>query len=190
MAERMCTVTRRSAPGDNLIRFVCGPGAIVVPDLAGRLPGRGLWVGTGRKLVGEAVRRKSFSRGLASDCQVPDNLDGLVDDLLVRRALGYLSLANKAGLVVTGFEKVLAGLNAGRIGVLAAAADGAADGRSKLARKARAAGQDVLLAEIFVSGQLGLALGRENVIHAGLAHGALADKFAAATAKLTVYREN
>ena len=190
MAERMCAVTRQSAPSHKLLRFVCGPDGQVVPDIACRLPGRGLWVGTGHKLVGDAVARKCFARGLGGKCQVPDGLADMVDGLLASSALGYLSLANKAGLAVTGYEKVLAGISTGRIEVLIAACDGARDGREKLLRKARTQIAEPALAEIFTSAQLGLALGRENVIHAGLAHGALAEKFVAATGKLSAYREN
>ncbi|MFN7633375.1 MAG: DUF448 domain-containing protein, partial [Acetobacteraceae bacterium] len=38
---RRCIVTRESQPKERMIRFVVGPGAAVVPDLSGRLPGRG-----------------------------------------------------------------------------------------------------------------------------------------------------
>ena len=42
--ERRCIVTGETQPRAGLIRFVAGPDAIVVPDLAEKLPGRGFWV--------------------------------------------------------------------------------------------------------------------------------------------------
>ena len=42
--ERRCIVTRATGPKEGLIRFVLGPDDEVVPDLAGKLPGRGIWV--------------------------------------------------------------------------------------------------------------------------------------------------
>ena len=42
---------------------MAGPDGVIVPDLARRLPGRGVWVDATRVAVSEAVRRKSVSRG-------------------------------------------------------------------------------------------------------------------------------
>jgi predicted RNA-binding protein YlxR (DUF448 family) len=41
---RRCIVTRQRLPKEKMIRFVVGPDRRVVPDLAGRLPGRGIWL--------------------------------------------------------------------------------------------------------------------------------------------------
>ena len=40
---RRCLVTRERLPKEAMIRFVLGPGRELVPDLAGKLPGRGMW---------------------------------------------------------------------------------------------------------------------------------------------------
>src|SRR5437870_12059149 len=41
---RRCVVTRAVLPKAALVRFVVGPTGEIVPDVAARLPGRGLWV--------------------------------------------------------------------------------------------------------------------------------------------------
>ena len=41
---RLCAVSRVHKPPEELIRFVLGPDGTIVPDLARRLPGRGVWV--------------------------------------------------------------------------------------------------------------------------------------------------
>ncbi|MBM3540745.1 MAG: DUF448 domain-containing protein, partial [Alphaproteobacteria bacterium] len=41
---RRCIVGGESLPKERLMRFVVGPGGVVCPDVAGALPGRGLWV--------------------------------------------------------------------------------------------------------------------------------------------------
>ncbi|MGH9201434.1 MAG: DUF448 domain-containing protein, partial [Vicinamibacterales bacterium] len=41
---RRCIVTREVLPKESLVRFVVGPAGDAVPDIAGKLPGRGLWV--------------------------------------------------------------------------------------------------------------------------------------------------
>ena len=40
--ERRCIVTGESQPKAGLVRFGLGPAGQVVPDVLGRLPGRGL----------------------------------------------------------------------------------------------------------------------------------------------------
>jgi uncharacterized protein len=41
---RRCIVTRERLPKERMIRFVVAPDRRIVPDLAGRLPGRGIWL--------------------------------------------------------------------------------------------------------------------------------------------------
>jgi hypothetical protein len=183
----MCIVTRSHGEPDDLVRFVCGPDGTVVPDIRCELPGRGVWVQARQPLVAEAVKRRLFRRGLGEECQAPDGLPGQVADLLRRAALDYLSLANKAGLVIAGFEKVAAAIGKGRISVLIEAADGAEDGRRKLVGKLNSSGQEAEIVRSFDSAALDLALGRPHVIHAALAGNGLTRKFVAATRKFEAY---
>jgi uncharacterized protein len=185
--ERMCIVTRERGEPDDLVRFVCGPDGAVVPDIRCELPGRGVWVTARRALVGEAVKRKLFRRGLGEDCRAEDGLPDQVADLLRRTALNYLSLANKAGQVVAGFEKVAAAIGKGRVSVLLEAADGAEDGRRKLVGKLASSGQQAEIVRSFDSAALDLALGRPHVIHAALTGNGLAGKFVAAARKYEAY---
>ena len=49
-------------PADGMIRFVVGPDDKLVPDLAARLPGRGMWVSADRECLAQALARKQFAR--------------------------------------------------------------------------------------------------------------------------------
>jgi predicted RNA-binding protein YlxR (DUF448 family) len=184
----MCIVTRTVGEPDSLVRFVRGPQGTVVPDIRCELPGRGVWVGARQGLVGEAVRRKLFRRGLGEDARAPEDLSEQVSELLRRQALSYLSLANKAGLVVAGFEKVASAIDKARAAVLIEATDGAEDGRRKLADRLKASGKEAEVVAAFDSAALGLALGRSHVIHAALAEHGLTRKFLAAARKFENYR--
>lgn len=187
MSERMCIVTRARGEPHTLVRFVCGPDGAVVPDIRCELPGRGVWVEARLPLVADAVKRRLFGRNLGENCRASEELPGQVADLLRRAALGYLALANKAGLAVAGFEKVAAAIARGRVAVLLEAADGAEDGLRKLAGKLRSSGQAAEIVRSFDSAALDLALGRPHVIHAALAGGGLTGKFVAATRKYEAY---
>jgi len=187
LIERMCIVTRTRGEPEKLVRFVCGPDGMVVPDIRCELPGRGVWVQARQSLVAEAVKRKLFRRSLGENCQASQVLPGQVADLLRRAALNYLALANKAGLVVAGFEKVAAAIGKSRVAVLIEASDGAEDGRRKLFARLNRSGQQVEIVRSFESAALDLALGRPHVIHAALSGNGLTLKFVAAARRFETY---
>ncbi|MCX7899281.1 MAG: RNA-binding protein, partial [Methylocystis sp.] len=164
--ERMCVVTRRREPPEAMIRFVRAPDGALTPDIRARLPGRGVWVTARRELVAEAARKRLFGRGLKDPVETPPEIAGDVDRLLEADCLQMLALANKAGVVATGFDKVADALAKGAAIALIEAADGRPDGKRKLARAAERAGGGVAVIGLFTSAQLDLALGRTNVIHA------------------------
>ena len=168
----------------DLVRFVVGPDGRVHPDVAERLPGRGLWTLARRDIVARAVKKRLFGRAARATVGVDDDLDQRVEVLLVRRAIDLIGLARRAGLAVCGFAKVEAALQAGKGAVLIAAVDGGADGRGKL--RSRAAGQPVV--ELLTSAELGSAFGRESAVHALLKAGPLAEAFLATAARLAGFR--
>ena len=189
MSERTCIATRTVLPRDELIRFVLDPESRVVPDLKGKLPGRGVWVTARSEMIRRAVDKKLFARAFRGTAEAGPELAELVGDLLRDRALNLLGLANRAGLVSTGFTKVEGLIAKGVADILVEAADGASDGRTKLRNKfiARApAGVDceARIVSCFEIEQLSLALGRTNVVHAGLISGRLGDEFLAAARRL------
>ena len=84
-----------------MIRFVLGPGETVVPDIRRKLPGRGVWVTASAARVEEAVKRQAFARGFKKKVGAPENLAAEVEALLTQDCLQALSIANKAGQVVS-----------------------------------------------------------------------------------------
>jgi uncharacterized protein len=167
-----------------LIRFVLGPDGRIHPDVAERLPGRGLWTLARRDIVARAVKKRLFGRAARATVGVDEDLDRRVEELLVRRAIDLIGLARRAGLAVCGFAKVEAALGAGKAAVLIAASDGSADGRGKL--KARAPG--LPLVEALTSAELGAAFGRGSAVHALLRAGPLAETFLAVAGRLAGFR--
>jgi hypothetical protein len=189
---RTCIVTRRAHPADQLLRFVAAPDGTVVPDLQGRLPGRGAWVVCSKAAVAAAVRRKAFGRALEQAVTAPWDLADQVERLLVKRAMEALSLANKAGLVVTGFTKVEVEIGRGAVAALLHGSDAAEGGGLKLERRlegaSRAAGSPIGVCNQLTVEQLSLALGRANVVHACLSTGGATAMFLAEVERLGRYR--
>ncbi len=177
---RLCALRRSVTPTENLVRFVVDPDGIVVPDVKGRLPGRGVWVTAERESVNEAVRRRVFARGFKRNVTVPPDLDMIVRRALERHALDSLAVAVKAGQAIAGFAKVEAALAAGRAIALLHACDAGADGMRKLAasvRRSDAEAKNVPAIRAFTSAQLDLAFGRSNVVHAALLAGSASTAF-------------
>ncbi|MBK5933981.1 hypothetical protein C8N32_12226 [Rhodovulum imhoffii] len=170
--ERRCIATGEVQPKAGLIRFVVGPGDVIVPDVAEKLPGRGIWVSADRPALEAAIRRRMFARGAKRTVQVSADLLEQVEATLLRRVVEGLSLARKAGLAVAGFEKVKGWLTTGEAAILIQASDGSGRGKTKLRPpQGKNAYIDCLSAR-----EMGLAFGREHVIHGALAAGGLAER--------------
>ncbi|GGE29288.1 DNA-binding protein [Agaricicola taiwanensis] len=190
--ERLCAVTRQVRPVSELVRFVRAPDGSIAPDLKRKLPGRGVWVTAHRSDVAEAVKRRAFSRSLKQEVAVDPALADRVDALYLKAALDLLSLANKAGKVVTGFSKVEALISGGDPVAVLHASDAAPDGVRKIEQILRRAGLESRVRRLapFDGPQMDLALGRSNVIHAALIADAVSKAFLARADDLARYREN
>jgi predicted RNA-binding protein YlxR (DUF448 family)/ribosomal protein L30E len=182
--ERRCLVTREVGERDRMIRFVLDPAGRVVPDVDGRLPGRGMWLSADRNVLNRALAANLFARAARVRVQVAADLTEQVERLLVGRGLACLGLARRAGEVAIGFDQVRACLRSSSAAVLIAAADGAADGRRKLRRLA----PDLPVITAFSRAELGAALGREAVVHAAVAEGGLARRLIGNVRRLAGFR--
>jgi uncharacterized protein len=175
MNDRTCIVTRRQGEPDELIRFVVGPGASIVPDIKRKLPGRGCWVTADRVHVEKAAAKGFFGRAFKAQVEVPPDLGGMVDAVLAKSALGALGLARKAGAVALGATKVEASVRNGTALLVLHAAEASEDGLRKITQARRATayagGPRIAAYKLFPQAELDLALGGTNVIHAAVLGG-------------------
>lgn len=182
--ERRCVATGESGPTEGLVRFVLDPDGVATPDLAERLPGRGVWVTARRDLIERAAKRGLFSRGFKTPARVPEGLAAAVEAGLTKRLIEALGLARKAGLVTTGFDQVDKRLRAGPVAALIEAADGSVRQRRKL----RPLAGEAPVLDRLTGEELGLAFGRESVIHASLDAGGAADRVLRESRRLAGFR--
>ena len=125
--ERRDIVSGEVMAEARLIRFVAGPDGAVVPDLARKLPGRGMWVAADRASVETAAKKGLFARSAKAPMKASPDLAEQVSALLRARILNALGLARKAGDLTSGFEKVSSAISSGKAAWLVEASDGAAD---------------------------------------------------------------
>lgn len=169
--ERRCIATGESAPASGMVRFVAAPDGLVVPDVREKLPGRGCWVSADKTALETAVGKKLFARGLKQQVTIPESLVAEVERQISARVVELLSLARKSGDAVAGYEKVKDWLARETARVLIQASDGSGRGKSKLSTPYKGQYIGWLTAD-----ELGLAFGRQTVIHAALTSGGLASR--------------
>ncbi len=182
--ERKCIATGESEPKSGLVRFVLGPDDQVVPDIANKLPGRGVYVSATRASLEKAVGKSLFSRGFKQPARIPDGLVEEVERQLSRRVVELLSLARKSGKATAGYEKVKDFLHRDDAQVLIQASDGSERGKSKLSTPHYGQYINWLTAD-----ELGLAFGRQTVIHGALASGGLTQRVVEEAQRLRGMRE-
>jgi hypothetical protein len=187
--ERRCIVTGEVREEAQLIRFAVSPDGDVVPDIAAKLPGRGIWVSADRATLERAIAKNHFSKAAKANVKASAELPALVERLIVQRMIGDLGMARRAGALVTGFDNVARALDSRPTpALLIEASDGAADGRRKVIGMTKSRGLDLPVLDGLSSAELSLALGRENVIHAALKAGALAERLIFEAGRLAGFR--
>lgn len=182
--ERKCIVSGESQPKAGLVRFCIGPDNMVVPDILGRLPGRGIYVAADRAAITKAATKGLFSRAARQPVKAPDGLADLVEALLARRVVDLISMCRKANAAVMGYEKVKDWLSSSKARVLVQASDGSERGKTKLRPPEGEGGFIGLL----TAGEMGLAFGRERAIHAALGAGGLTHRVVEEAARLSGLR--
>ena len=130
--ERRCLVSGEPRPREALIRFVLGPDNTVYPDLTEKLDGRGVWITAKKSILQTAVSKRVFNKGFGRAVKIPEDLVQTVENCLMKRTLDLLSLANKAGAVETGFDKIKDATQKEKFAFMIEAKDGSISERNRM----------------------------------------------------------
>ena len=168
---RRCVVTRAQGERARMLRFVLGPDRQVVPDIAARLPGRGLWLSARADVIETARAKGAFARAARGPVTVPADLLAVLRSGLTRRVVDHLGLARRAGQAVAGFAKAREWVVQGRAAGIVQAADGSLEERSRLLSGAR----DIWVAWPLQAADLAAVFGRDHAVHVAVAAGKLAE---------------
>ena len=163
--NRTCFVTRKTLPKESLLRFVLGPGRILAFDLNNKLPGRGYWLCCDGFVVRQAVSKNLFQKAMRGTVKIPEGFEEQIAEGMRRRCLQRISLCKKAGVLLSGFEKVKDALSKGKVQILLQACDGGADGREKLEKVCSGLEEKVFLVQDFSGEELGVAIGWDKGVH-------------------------
>ncbi len=167
---RKCIVCGKVLPKENLLRFTVTPDNLVVPDFKKKLPGKGIWVQNSKQALSVAIAKNLFSKAFKKNVKIQPELMEIVERLLKKRCLNSLSLARKAGCLVTGFEKVCDAIKKKKAAFIVEALDAGADGHDKIMHLA----QDLKVFHTFKIEELDQELDKVNTVHIALLYGDMA----------------
>jgi predicted RNA-binding protein YlxR (DUF448 family) len=184
--ERRCVVTGEVAPANRLVRLALGPDGTIAPDVLGKAPGRGAWIGVDRAALEAAQAKGKLKGGLARALHeggftIPDDLGARIAAQLQRATLDRLGLESRSGTLISGNEKIEQAARRGQVRLLLHANDAGEDGRKKLAQAWRVGEDDEGSGRegwvLPVDRQaLSMALGRENAVHLAVVDARAADR--------------
>lgn len=162
-----------------MIRFVLGPNRELVPDLAGRLPGRGLWLSAEADVLERALVRGAFAKAARGPVHSPPDLRQRIEDGLRSRIRDLVGFARRGGQAVCGWQAAKEMLLAGRCGLLVEARDGSTAERQRLLGH-----REIAVVTPLDAAALGAVFGRDRAVHVAVAPGRMAESIAAEAARL------
>ncbi len=175
--ERRCILTGERADAASLIRLAISPDGVVLPDVRGKAPGRGAWLGVSRAdldAAGVGKLRGALARAFkGAALSIPDDLADRIADQLQAATMDRLGLEAKSSNLLTGHEKIATAARSGKVDLLLHASDSSKDGRSKLdqawrvGREAEGSGERGTTLPVDREA-LSMALGRQNAVHAAI----------------------
>ena len=183
---RRCILTGERAEQRLLIRLALGPDGQVAPDIHGKVPGRGAWIGVPAEEL-EIARAKGKLAGLlkrafkVSELSVPDDLVDRIRSGLEKATLDRLGLEARSSNLLSGAEKVDAAARNGAVALLLHASDARDDGASKRDQSWRVGleeeGSGRKGTRLPVDrDRLSAALGRTNSVHVAITNAKAAER--------------
>lgn len=183
---RRCILTGERADQRLLIRLALGPDGQVAPDIHGKAPGRGAWIGVPAEDL-EAARAKGKLAGLlkrafkVSELSVSDDIVTRIRDGLEKATLDRLGLEARASNLLSGAEKVDAAARSGAVELLLHASDASDDGAAKRDQSWRVgleeegSGKKGMRLPVDRD-RLSVALGRANSVHVAITDAKAAER--------------
>lgn len=159
--ERKCIVDGVVKDKGELLRFTIAPDNTIVPDFKKKLPGRGIFVSNSKKALQTAIEKGLFSKSAQKKVNADSQLLDLVEKILRKKGLDSISLAKKAGVLITGFEKVKEALKKDKVAFILEAKDAGDDGHAKMVYLAK----DLEVFVLYDVEELDKALDRVNTVH-------------------------
>ena len=159
--NRKCIVTGEIFAKENLLRFTVLENNVIVPDFKKKLPGKGVYVRNSKKALEKAINNNLFAKAIKAPVKADKELVSQVETILFKQALNAISLARKAGVMVSGMDKVKEALKKNNIAFLLEAEDAGSDGHNKIMSLAK----NIEIFNLFKIEELDKELAKDNTVH-------------------------
>ena len=183
---RKCVLSGERAEQRLLIRLALGPDNSVAPDILGKAPGRGAWIGvTADELETARVKGKLagvLKRAFKADAvHVPEDIIERIRINLEKATLDRLGLEARASNLISGAEKVDQAARSGVVSMLLHAADASSDGAGKRDQSWRVGSDEEGSGKAGIKlpvdrDALSAALGRGNAVHVAITDARAAER--------------
>lgn len=183
---RKCIVTGKILEKESLLRFVVLPDNTIVPDFKKKLNGKGIYVKNSKSSLEKAIKSNLFGKAVKKNVKANFELIEQVEILLFKQALSSISLARKAGAMVSGMDKVKEALKKNNVAFLLEAQDAGADGHNKIVSLAK----NIEVFNLFKIEELDKELAKENTVHLAFIKGTMANSVRETFVRLTSYLNN
>ena len=158
---RKCIVSGETFEKESLLRFTVLENNVIVPDFKKKLPGKGVYVRNSKKSLEKAINNNLFSKALKKPIKADNELISQVENLLFKQALNAISLARKAGVMISGMDKVKEALKKNNIAFLLEAENAGSDGHNKIMSLAK----NIEIFNLFKIEELDKELAKDNTVH-------------------------
>ena len=158
---RKCIVSGEVKEKSELLRFVDEQGHLV-PDFQKKLKGKGIYVTNSKQMLQKAVEKKLFTKAAKRQLKEESEIVEIVENLMRKRGLDFLNLARKAGVAISGFEKVSEKLKQNKVAFIMQAKDAGEDGKKKIASLLK---DTPIFDNLYAIEELDAALNRINTVH-------------------------
>ena len=162
-----CHFSGKALREDEALFLTCSPDGVLIVDLKNNLPAEHICIEGRGSVVQKVIKCGVLQDFFGKSLKIPPDFVERIHGLLKSNAINMLCLARKSGVIIFGFEKVLAALNAGEVEFLLQAIDGKKSGKEKTRLNAG----DVRIFSVFNSEELGGVIRRQRVVHMAVLSG-------------------
>ena len=176
--ERKCVLSGERESASGLIRLALGPDNVVAPDIHGKAPGRGAWIGVTADELAKAQAKGKLAGVLkrafkVDNVQLLDDMAGRISTALEKAFLDRLGLEARSGNLILGAEKIDTAARSGQVALLLHASDASADGSGKRDQSWRVGEDEEGSGKVGIKlpvdrDAISAALGRQNAVHVAL----------------------
>ncbi len=169
--QRQCLVTKNVLDKSEMLRFVADYNNNIVFDVNHKLPGKGIWITADIAVLEKAISKNMFLQK-HKNVKVEELSLEVIANQLKLYILGLISLANKAGLVVLGQDRIGQHLDRDEVKAVIIAKDSSQNSKNKLQFHIK---DNTPIVDVFTTADMDNIFPKDKVAFVGLRSGKIVE---------------